>query len=144
MDHAFSFNQVKLNLVPTTDEVLMNAARYQVRIIQSRAASGGNSQPQMENIARFSLILAHVNETTGLPFAVPDPLAHPETIGLVWDVYLTDNAALWDQLLSAIGVPASATKQIKDNLPKATHELDALSVHHRSPFKRKQSDKRGR
>ena len=142
MNHAFSFNQVKVNLVPTTDEVLMNAARYQVRIIQSRAASGSITSPFMENIARFSLILAHVNETTGFPFAVPDPLAHPETIGLVWDVYLADNAALWDQLLSAIDVPASAAKQIKDNLPKATRELDTLSVHHRSPFTRKQSDKR--
>ncbi len=142
MNHPFSFNQVKLNLVPTTDEVLMNAARYQVRIIQSRAASGRIAPSFLENIARFSLILAHVNETTGFPFVIPDPLAHPETIGLVWDVYLADNAALWDQLLSAIEVPASATKQIKDNLPKATRELDVLSVHHRSPFKRKQSGKR--
>ncbi len=120
----------------------MKAARYQVRVIQSRAASGSIAPTVMENIARFSLILAHVIETTGFPFVIPDPLAHPETVGLVWDIYLANNAALWDQLLGAIEAPASATKQIRDNLPKATRELDILSVHHRSPFKRKQSDKR--
>jgi hypothetical protein len=69
-------------------------------------------------------------------------LAHPETIGLVWDVYLAGDTALWSQLWSALDLPASVTSQIQDKLPQATEELQTLSVHHRSPFKPKQAAKR--
>src|SRR5438046_2067910 len=99
MNQIFSFHHVNATFVKTSDEVLKNAARYQVRLIQSRAQSATFAAPIMENISRFSLILAHIFTSTGFPFAIPDPLAHPETVGLAWDVYMTDGVELWDQLM---------------------------------------------
>jgi hypothetical protein len=142
MDQAFLFDRIQVTLVSTTDEVLMNGARYQVRVIQSRTVSGSVAAPMMQNITRFSLILAHATATQRFPFALPDPLAHPETIGLVWDVYLAGDTALWSQLWTALDLSASVTSQTQDKLQQATEELQTLSEHHRSPFKPKQTAKR--
>ncbi len=138
INQQFSYGQIRATFVSTTDEILMNAARYQVRLIQSRASLVNNAAPILENISRFSLILAHVIEATGFPFAIPDPLAHPETVGLAWDVYMTDSVELWEQLLIAIDTSTNVRDQIEDLLPAATEELQILSAHHISPFKRKE------
>jgi hypothetical protein len=142
MNQVFSFRNIRVTLAGTSDEVLMNAARYQVRLLQSRADATAPKAPIMENITRFSLILAHVTHTTGFPFAIPDPLAHPETVGLAWDAYMSDGPELWDQLALAIEPSSADAKQIADKLPAATEELHTLSAHHISPFKRKQREKR--
>jgi hypothetical protein len=138
---VFLFNNISAALVNTTDEVLMNAARYQVRVVKSRASSDIDAGLLMASVVQFSLILAHVTKAKGFPFAVPDPLAHPETVGLAWDAYRTEDPALWDRLLHTIQISVLATEQIEDKLPQATEEMDALSEHSRSPFKPRQTGK---
>ncbi len=139
MNQVFLFNNISATLVNTTDEVLMNAARYQARVVKSRA--GIDSGLMMESVVQFSLILAHVTKAKGFPFAVPDPLAHPETIGLAWDAYRTEDPVLWDRLLQAIQIPMLTEEQIKDRVPQATEEMDALSEHNRSPYRPRQTGK---
>lgn len=139
MNQTFSFKNVRASLVPTTDETLMNAARYQARLIKSRSASASGAELMADNMVEFSLILAHVIDTKGFPFSVPDPSAHPETVGLVWDAYKAEDSALWNQILTAIELasiqpPPALVQQIKDRLPDATAEMDAFSAHHTSPF----------
>jgi hypothetical protein len=139
VNQVFLFNNISATLVNTTDEVLMNAARYQARVVKSRA--GIDSGLMMESVVQFSLILAHVTKAKGFPFAVPDPLAHPETIGLAWDAYRTEDPVLWDRLLQAIQIPMLTAEQIKDRVPQATEEMDALSEHNRSPYRPRQTGK---
>ncbi len=141
MNQTFSFNNMSATLISTTDEVVMNVARYQARVIKSRARSATDGPGVMNSVVRFSLILAHVVDTKGFPFAVPDPFAHPETVGLAWDAYMTEDPALWDQLLKAIEMSAAVMKKIADKLPEAIAEMDAVSAHNISPFKRKHSEK---
>ena len=142
MNQAFLFNNVSVTLVSTTDDVLMNAARYQVRVVKSRAIPAADGELIVASMAQFSLILAHVSKAKGFPFAIPDPLAHPETIGLAWDAYRNEDPAFWDRLLQTMQIPVLASEQIEDKLPQATEEMDALSLHSRSPFKPRQSPKR--
>jgi len=142
INQKVSYNNTLVTLVSTSDDVLTNAARYQARLIQSRGPSAAVSAPIMENIKRFSLILAHVSDTSGFPFAIPDPLAHSETVGLAWDAYMADDTQLWDQLLAAIDIAPDAAKTIENKLWTATQELGELSAHHHSPFKRKPDEKR--
>jgi hypothetical protein len=136
MNQVFSYGQIKATFGSTTDKVLMDAARYQVRLNQSRPGSASKELPA-QNISRFSLILAHLIDTTGFSFAIPDPLAHTETVGLAWDAYMTADTDLWDQLFSAINISANVVQEIEARLPAATEEFNTLSVHHYSPFKRK-------
>lgn len=141
MNQTVSFDQVIVTLDSTTEAVLMNAARYQVRLLKSRASQALDGQHIRNSVARFSLILAHVIDAKGFPFAVPDPYAHPETVGLAWDAYMQADPALWDRMLTAIDVSAAMTKIISSNLPKVTQEMDAVSAHNVSPFKRKPIEK---
>ena len=142
MHQAFSLNKISVTFLSTTDEVLMNAARYQARVLESRAGSAVEGTPTMHNLINFSLILAHVTQTTGLPFYVPDPLAHPETIGQVWDTYVAGDAAVWEKIVQAINAPPMTVGQIQDKLPQATEEMHTSSAHNASPFKRKVTGKR--
>src|SRR5438270_13148456 len=105
MNQTFSLANISATLISTTDEVLMNAARYQARVVQSRVVSTVAGTPALQNLVNFSLILAHVTDTKGFPFYIPDPLAHPETVGQVWDSYIAGDGALWEQLLRAINAP---------------------------------------
>jgi len=142
MNQAFSVDKVSATFLSTTDDVLMNAARYQARVLESRVGSALEGTPMQQNLINFSLILAHVTQTTGLPFYVPDPLAHPETIGQVWDTYIAGDATVWAQMLRAINAPLMTADQIHDKLLQATEEMHALSAHSASPFKRKVTGKR--
>ncbi|SRR5258707_13529471 len=142
MNQAFSLDKINATFLGTTDEVLMNAARYQARVLESRVGSALEGTPTMQNLINFSLILAHVMETKGFPFYIPDPLAHPETIGQVWDTYVAGDAAVWEKMVRAINAPPMTADQIQDKLPQATEEMHALSVHSASPFKRKETGKR--
>lgn len=142
MHQAFSLNKINVTFLSTTDEVLMNAARYQARVLESRPGSAVEGTSAMQNLINFSLILAHVTQTTGLPFYVPDPLAHPETIGQVWDTYVAGDAAVWEKIVQAINAPPMTVGQIHDKLPQATEEMHASSTHNASPFKRKVTGKR--
>ncbi len=139
MNQVFLFNNISATLVNTTDEVLMNAARYQARVLKSR--SGIDTGLMMECVVQFSLILAHVTKANGFPFAIPEPLAHPETIGLTWDAYRAEDPALWDRIRQTIQLPVLAAEQIEDKLPQATEEMDTLSEHNRSPFRPRQTGK---
>jgi hypothetical protein len=141
VNQVFLFNNISATFVNTTDEVLMNAARYQARVVKSRAGSAIDTGLMMESVVQFSLILAHVTQAKGFPFAVPDPLAHPETVGLAWDAYRAEDPTLWDRLLQTIQIPVLAAEQIEDKLPQATEEMDALSEHNRSPFRPRQIGK---
>jgi hypothetical protein len=142
VNQVFLFNNMSATLVSTTDEVLMNAARYHARVVTTRATSAIDTELIRASMVEFSLILAHVTTVQGFPFAVPDPLAHPETVGLAWDAYRAEDPALWDRLLQSIQIPVIAAEQIEDKLPQATLEMDALSKHSRSPFKPRQTGKR--
>ena len=142
MTQAFSLDKVSATFLGTTDEVLMNAARYQARVLESRIGSALEGTPTQENLINFSLILAHVTQTKGLPFYVPDPLAHPETVGQVWDTYIAGDTTVWEQMLRTINAPPLTADQIHDKLPQATEEMHALSVHSASPFKPKVTGKR--
>jgi len=142
VNQVFLFNNISATLVNTSDAALMNAARYQARVVKSRAISAIDAELIMESVVQFSLILAHVTKAKGFPFAVPDPLAHPETVGLAWDAYRSEDPVLWDRLLLAIHIPAMTAEQVEDKLPQATEEMDALSEHHLSPFKSRQTGKR--
>ncbi len=141
MNQVFLFNNISATLVSTTDEVLMNAARYQARVVQSRATSAIDADLIVQSMVQFSLILAHVTKAKGFPFAVPDPLAHPETIGLAWDAYRTEDPTVWDRLLHAIQIPVLTAELFEDKLPKAIEELRELSKHTLSPFKRRPTGK---
>jgi hypothetical protein len=137
VSQVFLFNNISATLANTTDEVLTNAARYQARVVKSRA--GFDSGLMMESSVEFSLVLAHVTKAKGFPFAVPEPLAHPETIGLAWDAYRAEDPALWEQLLQTLQLPARAAEQVEAKLAQATEEMDALSEHNRSPFRPRQT-----
>jgi hypothetical protein len=137
---TFAFNQISTTLVSTSDEVLMNAARYQARVLKSRDISTSDVSA-MDSVVKFSMIMAHVVDSKGFPFAVPDAFAHPETVGLAWDSYMLEDTALWNQLLSAIEAPEKSAKQIADKLPNAIAEMDVISAHNISPFKGKQTVK---
>jgi hypothetical protein len=141
VNQVFLFNNISATLVSTTDEVLMNAARYQARVVKSRGTAAIDAEPIVESMGQFSLILAHVTKAKGFPFAVPDPLAHPETVGLAWDAYRTEDPAIWERLLLAIQIPVLTAEHFEDKLPQATEEMDALSEHHLSPFKYRQTGK---
>jgi hypothetical protein len=136
MYQTFSFNHIHATLAGTNNEVLMNAARYQVRVKKSRALSASNGSQIMDNVIRFSMIMAHVIDSVGFPFAVPDPFAHPETVGLAWDAYIAEEPTVWDQLLVAIKAP---TIIAEDRLRDANAEMDAVSAHNASRFKRKRT-----
>ena len=142
MDHTFSLANISAILLNTSDDVLMNAARYQARVFQSRLSAALEGASVTQDLLNFSLILAHVSETTGFPFYVPDPLAHPETVGQVWDSYLAGDTSLWERLVRAIDAPLTTAAQIHDKLPQATEEMKALSEHSASPFNRTTNKKR--
>jgi hypothetical protein len=135
VNQVFLSNNSSATLVSTTDDVLTNAARYLARVVKSRAASAFGAELIMESLIQFSLILAHITKAKGFPFAVPDPLAHPETVGLAWDAYRAEDPALWDRLLMTIHIQATTKVQVEDKLSQATEEMDTLSEHHLSPFK---------
>jgi hypothetical protein len=143
MYQTFSFNRIHITLIRTNNEVLMNAARYQARLIKSRALLTSDTTI-IDSMLRFCLIMAHVIDTDGFPFAVPDPFAHPETVGLAWDAYTTEDPTLWDELFSAIDIPTVIDEEIEDKIRKATEEMDAVSAHTISPFKRKRNTTHGK
>ena len=138
MYQTFSFNHIHTTLISTDDDVLMNAARFQARLSKSRALSA----PDTDSMARFSLIMAHVVDSVGFPFAIPDPFAHPETVGLAWDAYMTEAPALWDQMLAAIDIPMTVAQEVNGKLQEAIAEMDAVSAHNISPFNRIRYPKR--
>ncbi len=139
MYQTFSLNHIRLTFIHTNNDVLMNAARYQARLTKSRPLLSGERSSANESMVRFCLIMAHVVDTDRFPFAVPDPFAHPETVGLAWDAYLIEDPALWNKLSLAIDIPAVITEEIQDKLQAATEEMDAVSAHTISPFKRKRN-----
>src|SRR4051794_3545191 len=114
MQQSVIFNSIKVTLADTSDSVLRNAARYQTRLMQSRATSVIKADSIMENILSFSLIMAHVTATTGFPFVVPDPLAHPETVGLAWDAYIVQDPLLWDELMAKVDPTEETATHVKD------------------------------
>jgi hypothetical protein len=136
MQQNVIFNGIRVTLADTSDSVERNAARYQTRLMQSRTTSAIKADSIMENILSFSLIMAHVTAATGFPFVIPDPLAHPETVGLAWDAYLVQDPLLWDELMIKVDPTVETSTHIKDRLAIATQELNALSIRHSSPFKR--------
>jgi len=136
---TFSLNHIRLTFIHTNSDVLMNAARYQARLIKSRPLVPGDRSPTKESMVRFCLIMAHIIDTDRFPFAVPDPFAHPETVGLAWDAYMIEDPMVWDKLSSSIDIPTTVTEEIQDKLQKATAEMDAVSAHTVSPFKRKRT-----
>jgi hypothetical protein len=136
MQQNIVFNGINITLANTLDNVVINAARYQVRLIQSRAASFVNDTAINENFLSFSLIMAHLTTATNFPFAIPDPLAHPETVGLAWDAYMVQDPLLWDQLLAMVDKTGETAARIESSLATATQEMNAFSVHHSSPFRR--------
>lgn len=137
MHQIFSLNDVRLTFIQTNNDVLMNAARYQARLIKSRPLSPGERSSTKASMVRFCLLMAHVVDTDHFPFAVPDPFAHPETVGLAWDAYMNEDPALWDSFSSAIDMPTAINEEIQDRLQNAMEEMDAVSAHTISPFKRK-------
>jgi hypothetical protein len=128
----FVFGAIRARIIQPTEETLLDAARYQLRVAMCRTTA--TTPGAMSGIPEFGLILAHVREVVNFPFEIPDPLAHPDDVGAAWDHFLDSDPELWDCLIGAIGVPFNVASTY---LPLALEEVQALVRHGAMPPSRR-------